>query len=152
MRSALLIGAILLAGCGSKPSTTVVTKDGTVTAKSDGSVTVTTGNETATITAGAENCASKPDYVPVYAGAAIKACVAGDAMGRHSGSVTYTVGAAPATVLAWSKDEGAKAGFTQRLLSDSMYSATQGEKRTLAVIVTPEGSGSSVIVNWGEGS
>ena len=75
MRGALLISAILLAGCGgNNPSTTVVTKDGTVTAKSDGSVTVTTGNETATITAGAENCASKPDYVPVYAGASIKAC------------------------------------------------------------------------------
>ena len=152
MRSALLIGAILLAGCGSKPSTTVVTKDGTVVAKSDGSVTVTAGNETATITAGAENCATKPDFVPVHAGASIKACVAGDALGRHSGSITYMVAAAPAAVLAWSKAEGDKAGLKQNLLTDSMYSAGDGEKRTLAVIVTPEGSGSSVIVNWGQGS
>jgi predicted lipoprotein with Yx(FWY)xxD motif len=152
MRGALLIGAVLLAGCGGKPSATVVTKDGTVVAKSDGSVTVTTANESATLTAGAESCTTKPDFAPVYAGASIKACVAGDALGRHSGSITYTVAAAPAAVLAWSKAEGDKAGLKQNLLTDSMLSASEGEKRTLAVIVTPEGSGSSVIVNWGQGS
>ncbi|MCW3834782.1 lipoprotein [Sphingomonas canadensis] len=98
---------------------------------------------------GQASCAHKPAFAPVYAGAAIRHCVeAKDGPGAGSGSMGYAVPVAPATVLAWSRGEIEKGGFKVTLSTDTMMSAADGTS-TVAVITTPEGGGSTVILNWG---
>lgn len=147
MRKTILIMGLLAAGCGG-PSVTVTTGDGTkVTTSANGSVSVATGNDSAVTAA----CADKPEFVPLYAGAKLTTCVSNKvaATGRVSGTAVYTSDAAPGIVLAWSKDQAVKAGLEPRIGTDTMFSATQGD-RTLAVMAAAEGSGSQVTVNWGE--
>lgn len=149
MRHAILMAAILLAACGSKPGTTVVAKDGTtVTTGGDGGVTVHT--DKATLTAGNAACANKPAFVPVYAGGSTVTCVVGDERtGKTGGMMVYKVAAAPATVLAWSKEEAAKAGLAARIQTETMLSAGEANKRTLVVMVAAENAGTQATVTWG---
>lgn len=148
MRSTILLTGLLLAACGSGPTTTVTTGDGTtVKTGADGSAEVVIGN------AATASCADKPDYVPVYADAKLVTCASGNvgATGRNSGTLIYTSAAPPAAVLAWSKAEAEKAGLSPRLSTDTMFSAGEGNKRNLAVMAAGVESGSQITVNWGVG-
>jgi hypothetical protein len=149
MRSTILLTGLLLAACGGAPTTTVTTGDGTtIKTGADGSAEVVVGN------AATASCADKPDYVPLYADAKLLTCVSGkvEATGRTSGTLVYTSAAAPAAVLAWSKEQATKAGLSQRLSTETMFSAGEGNKRTLAVMAAGVESGSQITVNWGVGS
>jgi len=131
MKRAILLGvtlsAVALGGC--RPSVTA----------------------TDTVIAGAEDCGKKPVFVPLYADAKVTLCSSGhdDATRKDSGMLLYTSAAAPAAVLAWSKAEAAKAGLAERLTTPEMFSAGDGEKRTVMIMAAPKGSGSQVTLNWG---
>jgi len=127
MRRAILLGALMIAGC--RPSVTA----------------------TDTVIAGAEDCGRKPAFVPLYADAKVTLCSSGhdDATRKDSGMLLYASAAAPAAVLAWSKDQALKAGLAERLSTPEMFSAADGEKRTVMVMAAPKGSGSQVTLNWG---
>jgi hypothetical protein len=127
MRRAILLGALLVAGCG--PSAT----------------------STDTAIAGAEDCGKKPAFVPLYADAKVTLCSANhdDATRRDSGMILYASAAAPAAVLAWSKAEAAKAGLAERLSTPEMFSAGEGDRRTVMVMAAAKGTGSQVTLNWG---
>lgn len=154
MRIAILIPAALLAGCGGQGSSTTVTHDGSkTTVTSDGSkVTVeSNGAKLTTGTGAGIECANKPDFAPVYAGSTILTCVSGGTQDgkRESGSVFYSNPAAAAAILAWSKAEVVKAGFEPRLETQQMFSATNGDQRSIMVMVNPKDSGTEVSVSWG---
>jgi hypothetical protein len=145
MRGVVVLTAMLLAGCGgaSTTSTTKVEQDGRTVTVEGGGATVTTGAGIA--------CANKADFAPVYAGSTIKLCVSApvEATGRISGSVSYTNAATPAAVLAWSKQQALAGGFKVNFETDTTFSARADDKRSLVVMVAPDGSGSQVTVNWG---
>ncbi len=133
--------AVLLAGCGgAKPAANT---------KGSDIVTAVTGG-----VQGSNDCSRNPDFAPVYAGATIKVCSMAhfDATAKDAGSFNYTTPVAPAVVLAWSKEQAVKAGLTERLSTDKMFSAGEGSKRTLMVMALPDGTGSRVTVNWGKTS
>lgn len=138
MRAAILLTAILLAACGSK----------TAGPGRDGTGTDTKPN--LTIAAGTADCAQKPDFVPVYEGATIAACVSNHTgTGKIGGNLTYDVSAPAARIINWSKQQAVKAGLKPVLQTETMLSAEQGTSRTLVVVVSNDGSGSQVVVNWG---
>lgn len=146
MRMTIAIGmTVLLAGCGGVTTTSTTTKT------DNGTTAVSTTNAPAGLS-GSNNCDKNPDFAPIYAGAAISVCSSAhiEATGRDSGTVSYTTPAAPAAVLAWSKEQATKSGLTQRAADDKMFSAGEGNKRTLMVMALPEGTGSRVTVNWGK--
>jgi hypothetical protein len=151
VRVATAIGLTLLltacgAGSSSSPSSTT-----TATASSNeislGSAAALTGG-----VEGGNDCSKNPDFVPIYAGGTIRICSNAhlDSLHRTSGMVAYGTSAAPAAVLAWSKEQAAKAGLAERLSTDKMFSAGEGNKRTMMVMALPEGTGSKVTVNWGK--
>jgi hypothetical protein len=101
---------------------------------------------------GSNSCDKNPDFAPIYADAVVKVCSSAhfDATGKDAGTVSYTTAATPATVIAWAKEQAAKSGLAARIETDKMFSAGEGTKRTMAMFVRPEGSGSNVTVNWGK--
>jgi hypothetical protein len=144
MRGAILLAAMLLAGCGGgqpTAATTSVTSDGNT-------VTVATGGEAAAGT----DCSAKPDFAPIYPGGTIILCNSAHmaATGKDAGSAIYRTSAAPATVLAWVKQQTAKSGLAPRIETASMFSAGEGNKRTIMTHVEAEGSGTRVVLNWGK--
>ncbi len=142
MRNAILVTAVLLAGCGGASKTTVTTVDGNT-------VTVSTGG-----TIAGKDCSSKPDFAPLYPGGTITICNAAhfDATGKDAGSILYTTSATPQAVLAFAKQETAKSGLAPRLDLPNMFSAGEGNKRTMMVHVEAKPDGTHVVLNWGKGS
>ncbi|RYY27824.1 MAG: hypothetical protein EOP62_04980 [Sphingomonadales bacterium] len=99
---------------------------------------------------GAVACDTKPDFVPVYADAQISVCTAtGTEGGQQSGTIIYTTAASPKLALSWSRAQANASGLGQRMMSETMYSAGETTRRSLMVLVEPEGSGTRVTVNWG---
>ena len=146
MRATILVSGLLLAACGGGAPK----DDGTVKATVGGSSTTETA--LGKLDAGNAACADKPEFVPIYAGATILTCSAADiaATGRLSGSIIYTTTAKPAAVLAWVKQAAAKAGLEKRLETETMFSAGEGQKRTLAIFVEAKDPGTHVVTNWGQ--
>ena len=147
MRVTIAMGlAALLAACdgGGEPSA------GNATAGNSADATLGSGSALAGGVEGSNDCSKKPDFAPIYAGAAIRVCSSAhfDATGKDAGTVAYGTSAAPATVLAWSRAEATRAGLAERMATDKMFSAGRADK-TLMVMALPEGSGSKVTVNWG---
>lgn len=126
MKRAILLAALLVAGCGRSATATD------------------------TVIAGAEDCGKKPAFVPLYADAKVTLCSSNhdDATRKDSGMLLYTSAAAPAAVLAWSKAEALKAGLAERLTTPEMFSAADGEKRNVMVMVASKGDGSQITLNW----
>lgn len=147
MRSAIVLTAVLLAGCGgagtTNTTTTKIDTDGTTVTTESGGAKLTTGT--------AIDCSSKPDFAPVYAGSTINVCASApvEATGRVSGTLVYTNAAAPAAILAWSKEQALGGGFKANFETDTTFSARADDKRTLVVMVAAADSGSQVTVNWG---
>lgn len=98
----------------------------------------------------AVECTQKPDFVPVYREARIATCTStGKARGPQSGTIVYTTAAAPNIALAWSRAQANASGLGQRSSSETMYSAGEAIKRSIMIVVEPQGSGTRVTVNWG---
>ncbi|MES2442683.1 MAG: hypothetical protein V4574_07615 [Pseudomonadota bacterium] len=152
MRMTIAIGlTALLAGCGGASTTATSTSTSTTTTTAN--TTDATATTVAALTGGVEgsnDCGKNPDFAPIYAGGAITTCSSAhfDATHKTSGSVSYTTPTAPAAVLAWSKEQAAASGLSQRLANPTMISFGEGAKRSLVVIALAEGAGSRVTVNW----
>jgi hypothetical protein len=144
MRLAIVGLTALLAACGAGPETS-----GTNDSAGQNVAAAAAAGTPAVQTASAE-CDKKPDFAPVYRDAKISACVSdGTPGGQQSGTIVYTTPAEPKTVLGWSREQANASGLGQRMLSDTMYSAGETTKRSIMIVVEPEGSGSRVTVNWG---
>lgn len=107
---------------------------------------------TASPAVAAAGCDSLPDFAPLYAGAQVSGCFKGASTVREnhdSGTAVFAVKAAPAEVLAWYKQETAAKGLSPSLASDTMFSARDGEKRTVMVMTAAKDGGSQVTINWG---
>lgn len=132
--------AALLSACGGKQAA-----DNTVSATETRVAEILSAN-------GSNDCKKNPDFAPVYTDAKISVCSSAhfDATGKDAGTVSYSTAAAPATVLAWSKEHATKSGLAERISNDKMFSAGEGQKRTIMVMALPDGSGSKVTVNWGK--
>lgn len=142
MRLAVGLMALLAAcGTGSETPGTSDPAGQNLAAVADGRPAVQTA---------AAKCTQKPDFVPVYPHARISLCAAaGEAGGQQSGTIVYTSAAEPKTVLGWSREQANASGLGQRMFNETMYSAGETAKRSIMVLVEPEGSGSRVTVNWG---
>ncbi|MDF7774247.1 hypothetical protein P1X14_03210 [Sphingomonas sp. AOB5] len=141
MRIAIgLMLAVSLSACGAKPAGDK--RDDTFETKA---AEVLSAN-------GSNDCAKNPDFAPIYTDAKINVCSSAhfDATGKDAGTVSYSSAAAPAVILAWSKEHATKSGLAERISNDKMFSAGEGNKRTIMVMALPEGSGSKVTVNWGK--
>lgn len=132
--------AALLSACGGRPAV-----DNTASATETRAAEILSAN-------GSNDCKKNPDFAPVYTDAKISVCSSAhfDATGKDAGTVSYSSAAAPAVILAWSKEHATKAGLAERISNDKMFSAGEGQKRTIMVMALPEGSGSKVTVNWGK--
>lgn len=144
MRKAILISALALSACGGggTQKTTVVTADGNTMQVSSAALG----------SAAAQDCAAKPDFASVYPGGRITICNAGhmDATGKDAGMLIYHTDASPATVLAWVKEQDAKAGLKPGMDMPTMYSATEGTKRSTMTAVKTEGNETLVTLTWGK--
>lgn len=156
MRAVIAMGlTVALSACGGGGSSSSTTSTSTSTTTTAASNEAEANPQLAALTGGVEggnDCSKNPDFVPIYAGGTIRICSNAhfDATHKTSGMVSYGTTAAPAAVLAWSKEQAAKAGLTERLSTDKMFSAGEGSKRTMMVMALPEGTGSKVTVNWGK--
>lgn len=135
--TAAVLFALLLVGCGKgdKP-----TADAGAAAPPAAPAVATTG------------CDSLPDFAPLYAGAVVSGCFKGASTVRDnhdSGTAIFAVTTAPAEVLAWYKAQTAAKGLAPSLSSQTMYSARDGEKRTVMVMTTAKDGGTQVTINWG---
>lgn len=102
--------------------------------------------------AASTQCDSLPDFAPLYAGAVVSGCFKGASTVREnhdSGTAIYAAKATPAEVLAWYKQETAAKGLAPSLASDTMFSARDGEKRTVMILTAAKDGGTQVTVNWG---
>lgn len=99
----------------------------------------------------AADCSKLPDFVPLYADARIETCVSGPAAEprRESGTVIYTTGATPEAVIAWYKDKAGVNGLTPALVTETMFSARDGSKRSLMTMVETVRGATKVTLNWG---
>lgn len=138
----MIAAAATLAGCGG------VKTSSTSDPAAQNVAEAAAGGTPASQTAAAE-CASRPDFVPIYADARISLCTTGTQPGRKSGKIVYTSAAEPKDVLGWSREQANASGLGQRMLTDTMYSAGEDSERSLMVTVEPDGSGSKVTVDWG---
>lgn len=153
VRVTIAIGlTVLLSACGGGSGSSTSSTSTTTTSASSNDSSMASVAALAGGVEGGNDCSKNPDFVPIYAGGTIRVCSNAhfDAMHKTSGTVAYGTSAAPAEVLAWSKEQAAKAGLTERLSTDKMFSAGEGTKRTMMVMALPEGTGSKVTVNWGK--
>jgi hypothetical protein len=146
MRLAAIGLAALLSACGGSGPDTATTNDPAAQ-----NVAAAAAEGTPAVVAAATECKAKPDFVPVYGDATITLCTSGAGVqpGHESGTIVYTTSARPRTALGWSREQANASGLGQRMLTETMYSAGEASKRSLTVIVEPEGSGAKVTVNWG---
>lgn len=152
MRVAMSAGlALLLAGCGGGTTSTTTSTTTNTSSASREPASDAKMSDPMTASGGSNDCSKNPDFAPVYPGAKISICSSThfDNTGKDAGSFHYTTEAAPAVVLAFGKEVATKAGLTARISTETMFSAGEGNNRTMAMFVTPEGSGSKVTVNWG---
>jgi hypothetical protein len=97
-------------------------------------------------------CNGLPDFALLYVDAAVAACSKGPSPVRpnhESGTVVYTTKTPPAELLQWYKDQSEVKGLTPALSNDSMYSARDGEKRTMMVLTSAKDGVTRVTLNWG---
>jgi hypothetical protein len=149
MRLVLLAAPLLLAGCGGTGVSSDTTND--IVAQN---VVEATANGTPARVAAAVDCNNKPDFVPVYAGAEVTACISGpDGVNkRHvSGTIVYLTDADARTVLGWSREQANASGLAPRQASGTRYSAGEEGQRSLMVLVEPYQGRTRVTVNWGKG-
>ena len=146
MRLAALGFAALLSACGSGGPDAATTNDPAAQ-----NVALAAAEGTPAAVTAAIECKAKPDFVPVYGDATVTSCTSGAGVqpGHESGTIVYTTSADPKTVLGWSRAQANASGLGQRALSETMYSAGEASKRSLMVLVAPEGAGAKVTVNWG---
>ena len=144
MRLAAIGLAALLSACGG--ADTATTNDPAAQ-----NVAMAAAEGTPAVVASAAECKAKPDFVPIYGDATIILCTSGAGVQTHheSGTIVYTTSANPKTVLGWSREQANASGLGQRMLTSAMYSAGEEVKRSIVVMVEPEGSGAKVTVNWG---
>ncbi|UZK65291.1 hypothetical protein [Sphingomonas sp. M1-B02] len=142
----LLAAALLLAGCGGGEGESENVTDPTALNVIDAAA----NGKPAVVTAAAD-CSNKPDFVPIYDDARITTCISGeDGLPRHvSGNIVYVTAADPAKVLGWSRAQANASGLGQVQLTPSKYEAGEKSKRSILVVVEPEGTGSRVSINWG---
>ncbi len=142
MRSAIVAAAGLIAGCGGGGTTSSTT-----------TVVLTNQGMTTTAVTGSTDCATKPDFVPIYPGSTIVHCSSAhfDSIHADKGSVLSRTDAAPATVLAWVKEATAKAGLKPGISTDTMVSAVDGTARTTMTHAEADPAGGTrVVTNWGK--
>jgi hypothetical protein len=153
---AAIAAAAFVAGCDQHPSKTVKIKG------KDGSVTITSNGEHATIKAddgkttveintnslGGQNL---PAYAPVYPGAQVKGSVAVQSEG--GGTFALETSDAPDKVIAFYKDRAKSAGLSEKLSMSgdgggTYVASADGDKKALQVVVAKAGTGSQVQVTW----
>ena len=79
-------------------------------------------------------CDSLPDFALLYVDAAVAACSKGRSVlsaTHETGMVVYTTQTPPAELLAWYRDQTEIKGLLPGPSSETMYSASDGEKRFL---------------------
>lgn len=146
---ALSVAALSLAACGKKEDTP---RPG-VKVSSGGAVTIT-GKDGATVQSGAGVRADTPDFAPLYPGGAPNGSATSVTSAEGvGGMLVYTAPATPEQVLGFYRDRIKTAGMGQvaemNMGAARMISATdEAGKRSLQVIVTAEGAGSSVSLTW----
>lgn len=140
----VLLASLLLAGCGRGERTT----DDPVAQN----VAAAAAEGTPANVAAAVDCSQKPDFVPIYAGATIRSCVAApDGLpGRHvSGNIVYETDAAPHEVLGWSRAQANASGLKFRRETESSYAAGEERERSLLVTVDRHEDRTRVSIAWG---
>jgi hypothetical protein len=129
---ALALAVVLLAGCGpDKPAA-----DAGPTAIKSASIV----------------CDSLPDFALLYVDAAVAACSTSRSVlnaAQEKGTVVYTTQVPPAELLAWYRDQTEVKGLAPGLSSETSYSASDGEKRTVTVTAAADEGGTKVTMNWG---
>jgi hypothetical protein len=129
----VVLGGLLLASCGQKPA--------------DQAKAQSIAPPVNTV-----QCGTVPDFVPLYADAVVSGCFKAASRVRpnhDSGTVIYTTSAAPAELLAWYRDQASVKGLTDNLSSSTMYSARDGDKRTVVIRTEARGDGTRATINWG---
>ncbi len=151
-----IAAAALVAGCDQHPSKTtkIKGKDGSVTITSNGehaTIKADDGKTTVEINSNSLGSLKPPDFAPVYPGAQIK----GSVMAQTEGGGTFILesSAAPDRVIAFYKDRAKSAGLTEKLFMAGEGGATymasaNDDKKTLQVVVAKAGAGSQVQVTW----
>ena len=97
-------------------------------------------------------CDSLPDFAPLYADAVVTGCYKGASTVRanhDSGTAIYTTKAAAAEVLGFYKSQAQAKGMADSLSAPTMYSARDGEKRSMMILTKPAAGGTQVTINWG---
>lgn len=97
-------------------------------------------------------CDGLPDFALLYVDAAVTACTKGPSTVREnheSGTVVYRTKTPAAEILSWYKDQSEVKSLTPSLSTDAMYSARDGEKRTMVVLTSAVEGGTQVTMNWG---
>lgn len=100
------------------------------------------------------DCSGLPDFVTFYSDARAKACMPVGAVKPHhrSGTIMFATDLAKADVIAWYRDRAHAAGLKDSIANPGMmYSARDGDKRSMMVIVNDgDANGkTSVQINWG---
>jgi hypothetical protein len=149
---------VIVAGCGKSSEHTYATKDGNVTVTNSGSgehMTVNSANGTATVEFNANGGvqAAMPDFAPLYPGAKVtSSVVANNTNGTKGAQVAFTVAATPADVIAFYKKNVDAAGLPQTMnmsQGDTMMLMAGKDKKSVAVTVSKQDTGSQVVLIWG---
>ncbi len=145
----LSVAAVSLAACGKKEE---APKPG-VKVGPGGAVTIT-GKDGAVVQSGAGVKVDLPDFAPLYPGAQAQQSATTVASSEGAGGmIVYTAAATPDQVLAFYRDRVKAAGMGEtaemNMGAARMLSATDdASKRSIQVIVSGEGAGSSVSLTW----
>ncbi len=149
---------VAVAGCGKSSEHTYATKDGNVTVTNSGAaehMTVNSANGAATIDFNANGGVqtTMPDFAPLYPGAKVtSSVVANNPNGTKGAQVAFTVTAPPSDVIAFYKKNVDSAGLPQTMnmsQGDTMMLMAGKDKKSLAVTVSKQDSGSQVVLIWG---
>jgi hypothetical protein len=153
---AAIAAAALVAGCDQHPSKTtkIKSKDGSVTITSNGehaTIRADNGKTTVEINSNSLGSLKLPDFAPVYPGAQVKGSVTAQTEG--GGTILLETSDAPDRVVAFYKGKANSAGLAEKLSmvgeGGVTYMASAGDgKRTLQVVAAKSAAGSQVQVTW----
>ena len=151
----LAVGLVaLLAGCGKKAATTVVTAPGAPAMN----YTIKDSNgQTAHITTGAASAVNLPSYAPLFPGAVVDASMTGSGGSGAGGTVMFHTAAKPADVIAFYQQKTSAAGLGKTFASQSGDAQTfaagkQDSEEGIQVVATgAAGAATSVQIVWSAG-
>ncbi len=152
----MIIAAAGLTACGKHDAKVYTDSKGNSVAVSNsdnGHMTIT-GSNGEKVEIGSGSQAKMPDWLPLYAGAQVKASFTGQGKDGTGGMVSFHTTAAPADVIAFYKQKAAAAGMADTMNMDSngttvYIGANEKTKSQLSVSATKGSDGTDAQVTWG---